>query len=244
MLGPSMPRRRASRMRVIQVRHDLADLVLGGDSRRRSRRSRASACAATASPATDGRGVLALEQALDPPVLVLAAAEALERFAGPRQVVELTALLCLADLPVDPGLVAGHVSSSGLAGGRSSVVVFVRARLPIRVWQAGRRGGLAAGAGRVIVIGLAAIVFGAFRDRRINERRRREMLAPPQRSIPKFSPDAPTPNYLSELQARRPPPDARPTELSPTETRRAAGCAMALGRDRGDRSAGTPPPIW
>ena len=69
----------------------------------------------------------------------------------------------------------------------------------------------------VIVIGFAAIVFGAVRDRRINERRRREMLAPPERSIPKFSPDAPTPNYLSELQARRPPPDATPTELSPAE---------------------------
>jgi len=69
----------------------------------------------------------------------------------------------------------------------------------------------------VLVIGLAAIVFGAVRDRRINERRRREMLAPPERSIPRFSPDAPTPNYLSELQARRPPPDATPTDLSPAE---------------------------
>lgn len=69
----------------------------------------------------------------------------------------------------------------------------------------------------VLVIGVAAIVFGAVRDRRINERRRREMLAPPERSIPKFSPDAPTPNYLSELQARRPPPDANPTDLSPAE---------------------------
>ncbi|HEY5846807.1 MAG TPA: hypothetical protein VIT42_08475 [Microlunatus sp.] len=69
----------------------------------------------------------------------------------------------------------------------------------------------------VLAIGLVAIVFGAVRDRRINERRRREMLAPPERSIPKFSPDAPTPSYLSELQARRPPADARPTGLSPAE---------------------------
>ena len=69
----------------------------------------------------------------------------------------------------------------------------------------------------VLVIGVAAIVFGAVRDRRINERRRREMLAPPERSIPKFAPDAPTPNYLSELQARRPPADARPTDLAPAE---------------------------
>ena len=69
----------------------------------------------------------------------------------------------------------------------------------------------------VLAIGLVAIVFGAVRDRRINERRRREMLAPPERSIPKFSPDAPTPSYLSELQARRPPADARPTDLSEAE---------------------------
>jgi hypothetical protein len=69
----------------------------------------------------------------------------------------------------------------------------------------------------VLVIGVAAIVFGAVRDRRINERRRREMLAPPERSIPKFAPDAPTPSYLSELQARRPPADARPTGLSAAE---------------------------
>ena len=69
----------------------------------------------------------------------------------------------------------------------------------------------------VIAVGLLAIVFGAVRDRRINERRRREMLAPPERSIPRFAPDAPTPNYLSELQARRPPADARPTDLSAAE---------------------------
>jgi len=78
----------------------------------------------------------------------------------------------------------------------------------------------------VIVLGLAAIAFGAFRDRRLNERRRREMLAPPQRSIPKFSPDAPSPDYLSELQARRPPADARSTELT-DETRRRLREAIA-----------------
>ena len=69
----------------------------------------------------------------------------------------------------------------------------------------------------VIVVGLAAIVFGAVRDRRLNERRRREMLAPPAREIPRFSPDAPPPAYLSELQARRPPADAQPTELTDEE---------------------------
>lgn len=69
----------------------------------------------------------------------------------------------------------------------------------------------------VLVVGLAVIVFGAVHDRRITERRRREMLAPPERTIPRFSPDAPTPRYLSELQARRPPADAEPTDLSPVE---------------------------
>lgn len=92
----------------------------------------------------------------------------------------------------------------------------------------------------VIVVGFAAIVFGAVRDRRINERRRREMLAPPERSIPKFSPDAPTPNYLSELQARRPPSDATPTDLSPAERdelRAAMGSADTVVIDHGYASA-------
>ena len=69
----------------------------------------------------------------------------------------------------------------------------------------------------VVVVGVAVIVAGALRDRRLNERRRREMLAPPERSIPRFSPDAPTPRYLSELQARRPPADAAATDLSDAE---------------------------
>lgn len=69
----------------------------------------------------------------------------------------------------------------------------------------------------VLVVGVAVIVAGAVRDRRITERRRREMLAPPERTIPQFSPNAPTPRYLSELQARRPPADAAPTDLSPAE---------------------------
>jgi hypothetical protein len=78
----------------------------------------------------------------------------------------------------------------------------------------------------VVVLGLVAIAFGALRDRRLNERRRREMLAPPQRSIPAFSPDSPAPHYLSELQARRPPADARCTELT-DETRRQLGEAIS-----------------
>jgi hypothetical protein len=56
----------------------------------------------------------------------------------------------------------------------------------------------------LIVLGLAAIVFGALWDRARNRRRAAEMLAPPSRAIPRFRPDAPAPRYLSELQARRP----------------------------------------
>ncbi|MFT4166335.1 MAG: hypothetical protein QM650_13935 [Microlunatus sp.] len=69
----------------------------------------------------------------------------------------------------------------------------------------------------VLVIGVAVIAFGALNDRRINERRRREMLAPPEREIPRFAPDSPTPNYLSDLQAHRPPENAKSTELPDEE---------------------------
>ena len=40
------------------------------------------------------------------------------------------------------------------------------------------------------------------------------MLAPPPRTIPQFRPDAPAPHYLSDLQARRPPADPKPTALT------------------------------
>lgn len=69
----------------------------------------------------------------------------------------------------------------------------------------------------LVVIGLVVIIFGAVRDRRLNTRRREEMLAPPAREIPRFSPDTPAPSYLSELQARRPPENASSTELGEQE---------------------------
>ncbi len=69
----------------------------------------------------------------------------------------------------------------------------------------------------VIVIGLGLIIFGALWDRSRNRRRAAEMLAPPPRNIPQFKPDAPAPHYLSDLQARRPPPNARSTELTAEE---------------------------
>jgi hypothetical protein len=69
----------------------------------------------------------------------------------------------------------------------------------------------------LVVIGLGAIIFGALWDRRRNKQRAAEMLAPPARTIPQFHPDAPAPHYLSDLQARRRPEDAAPTDLSNTE---------------------------
>jgi hypothetical protein len=69
----------------------------------------------------------------------------------------------------------------------------------------------------LIVVGLAAIIFGALWDRRINQRRAAEMLGPPRRTIPHFSPDAPAPHYLSDLQARRRSDNAEPTDLSDAE---------------------------
>jgi len=74
----------------------------------------------------------------------------------------------------------------------------------------------------VLVVGLAVIAYGALSDRARNQRRTAEMLAPPQRKIPRFTADAPSPKYLSELQARRPPADAPSTNLTPEERRHIA----------------------
>ena len=91
----------------------------------------------------------------------------------------------------------------------------------------------------IIVLGLAAIVFGAIRDRRLNERRRREMLAPPQRDIPRFSPDTPQPAYLSELQAHRPPADATPRPV-----RRSSGDSVPTWAGSGRTPTGRWSPRW
>jgi hypothetical protein len=72
----------------------------------------------------------------------------------------------------------------------------------------------------VIVIGFVLIVFGAVWDRARNQRRAREMLSPPSRSIPHFRPDAPAPHYLSDLQARRRPAASDGTPLTPEERAR------------------------
>lgn len=72
----------------------------------------------------------------------------------------------------------------------------------------------------VIVVGFALIVFGALWDRSRNQRRAREMLSPPPRTIPQFRPDAPAPHYLSDLQARRRPTVAEAKALTPEERER------------------------
>jgi hypothetical protein len=69
----------------------------------------------------------------------------------------------------------------------------------------------------LVVVGLGVILFGALWDRARNRRRAAEMLAPPQRVIPHFRPDTPAPQYLSELQARRPPTTATGPALSTGE---------------------------
>lgn len=61
------------------------------------------------------------------------------------------------------------------------------------------------GVAAVLVIGVAVVLFGALRDRSLNRRRAEAALAPPQRDIPGFQPETPSPEYLSELQARRRP---------------------------------------
>ena len=88
----------------------------------------------------------------------------------------------------------------------------------------------------LVVVGLVAVVFGALWDGTRNRRRAAAMLAPPERVIPHFRPDAPAPQYLSELQARRAPSTAVATGLDAemrAEVRRqletAAGTAVAAG---------------
>jgi len=85
------------------------------------------------------------------------------------------------------------------------------------MWQAEQVDSWSIGLIALIVVGLAAIIFGALWDRRRNKRRAAVMLAPPQRQIPHFKSDAPAPHYLSDLQARRRPEKAEPTDLSEAE---------------------------
>lgn len=75
----------------------------------------------------------------------------------------------------------------------------------------------------VLVIGIGVVLYGALRDRRLNQQRAREVLSPPKRDIPGFDPETPAPAYLSELQARH-----RPEETESTELGRVAREALKL----------------
>jgi hypothetical protein len=104
-----------------------------------------------------------------------------------------------------PALV-GNLSEEQRAPGRKAAV-----------WHAEQVDPWSVGLIVLIVAGLAAIIFGAVWDRRLNKRRAAEMLAPPKRTIPHFTPDAPAPHYLSDLQARRRPENAKPSNLTEAE---------------------------
>lgn len=69
----------------------------------------------------------------------------------------------------------------------------------------------------VAVIGVAVIVYGAVSDRRRRQHALDQLASPPKRNIPRFSPDAPSPHYLSDLEAHRPPENAPTSELSDEE---------------------------
>ena len=109
------------------------------------------------------------------------------------------------------GLIA-RSARSVFAGSPSS-----RSGCSATVWHAERVDPWSIGLIVLIIAGLAAIILGALWDRRRNKQRAAEMLAPPDRTIPQFHPDAPAPHYLSDLQARRRPEEAESTDLSDAE---------------------------
>ena len=69
----------------------------------------------------------------------------------------------------------------------------------------------------LLVVGVGVILAGALLDRRRTAKARAEMLAPPRRAIPRLTPEARPPAYLSELQARRAPAGAPATALTPAQ---------------------------
>lgn len=76
----------------------------------------------------------------------------------------------------------------------------------------------------IYILGLGAIVFGALYDRARHRRQVAELTSTPARTIPSFSGTATTPHYLSELQARRPPPE--PGDVLDSGTRSKIGDAL------------------
>ena len=85
------------------------------------------------------------------------------------------------------------------------------------MWQAETVEPWTIGLVALVVVGLGVIGYGALADRAKNRRRAAAMLAPPDRTIPQFSPAATSPRYVSELQARRRPPEAADTDAAPAE---------------------------
>lgn len=71
---------------------------------------------------------------------------------------------------------------------------------------------------------LAAVVAGVLWDRRATRRRRRALTAPPAREVPGFAGEKIVPEYLSELEARRPAEVRTPL---PTEQRQALADKLA-----------------
>lgn len=71
----------------------------------------------------------------------------------------------------------------------------------------------------ILVAGIAVVVYGYLNDRRKTRERDAAMAAPPNRDIPRFTPTAEPPQYLSELEARTRPSGLPASGLS--EQRRA-----------------------
>ncbi len=105
------------------------------------------------------------------------------------------------------------------------------------MWQAEEVDGWTIGLVALVVVGLAAILYGALSDRARNRRRAEAMLAPPERAIPQFQPTATGPAYVSELQARRPPSGGRASVLSDADR-------AALDRSLKDPDVLTLPAGW
>ncbi len=65
----------------------------------------------------------------------------------------------------------------------------------------------------VLVVGTLAVLYGYLHDKRLTQERQAQLTTPPDRPIPHFRPDAPAPEYLSELEARTAPEDVPTREL-------------------------------
>ena len=79
----------------------------------------------------------------------------------------------------------------------------------------------------VLVIGSAVVAYGWLSDRAATRRQQDLLARPPERTIPRFHPDAQHPHYLSELEAAVRPENLRDTQLTDAQraslTKRVAG---------------------